>query len=74
MIRSADPSFPQNYGFSEKVGLVAHSDEDLQYLSGAKKDEIESETRKFVEEGYQRVQVLLKEREKELHTVRDQVR
>jgi ATP-dependent metalloprotease len=35
----------KNYGFSEKVGLVAHGDEESVYLSSKKKDEIEGEIR-----------------------------
>lgn len=35
----------QNYGFSEKVGLVSHGDEESVYLSSKKKDEIEGEIR-----------------------------
>jgi ATP-dependent metalloprotease len=35
----------QSYGFSDKVGLVAHGDEESVYLSGRKKDEIEGEIR-----------------------------
>jgi ATP-dependent metalloprotease len=35
----------QHYGFSDKVGLVAHGDDESVYLSGKKKDEIESEIR-----------------------------
>lgn len=57
----------RNYGFSPKVGLVAHGDDDMQFLSGAKKDEIESEIRRFVEEGWTRVQNLMHENIGDLH-------
>jgi ATP-dependent metalloprotease len=33
----------RNYGFSDKVGLVAFSDEESGMISGRKKDEIEGE-------------------------------
>ena len=59
----------QNYGFSPKVGLVAHSDDDLPYLSGAKKDEIESEIRRFVDEGWGRVKGLMQDNIGDLHKV-----
>lgn len=36
----------QNYGFSGKIGLVAHGDDESVYLSNKKKDEIESEIKK----------------------------
>ncbi|KAG7532272.1 hypothetical protein FFLO_03667 [Filobasidium floriforme] len=57
----------RNYGFSPKVGLVAHSDDDLPYLSGAKKDEIESEIRRFVDEGWGRVKGLMQDNIGDLH-------
>jgi ATP-dependent metalloprotease len=38
----------QSYGFSDKVGLVAHGDDESVYLSGKKKDEIEGEIRRYV--------------------------
>lgn len=59
----------RNYGFSDKVGLVAHSDDDMPYLSGAKKDEIESEVRRFVEEGWERTKNVLKTNMEDLHTL-----
>jgi len=37
----------KSMGFSDKVGLVAHGEESV-YLSERKKDEIESEVRRFV--------------------------
>jgi ATP-dependent metalloprotease len=37
----------QSYGFSDKVGLVAHGDDESVYLSGKKKDEIEGEIRRY---------------------------
>lgn len=36
----------QSYGFSDKVGLVAHGDDESVYLSGKKKDQIEGEIRR----------------------------
>ncbi|WWC65284.1 uncharacterized protein I303_107901 [Kwoniella dejecticola CBS 10117] len=59
----------RSYGFSDKVGLVAHGDEESVYLSGKKKDEIESEIRSFLDTGMSRTKRLLKERERELHTL-----
>jgi ATP-dependent metalloprotease len=64
------PTSLQHYGFSEKIGLVAHSDEDMQYLSGARKDEIESETRRFIDDGWKRTVSLLRHNMDDLHTVR----
>jgi ATP-dependent metalloprotease len=68
----------QNYGFSEKVGLVAHGDDESVYLSGKKKDEIEGEIREwvavafdadvsFLDKGMSRTVNLLKRHEDELH-------
>jgi ATP-dependent metalloprotease len=37
----------RSYGFSDKVGLVAHGDDESVYLSGKKKDEIEGEIRRY---------------------------
>lgn len=59
----------RSYGFSDKVGLVAHGDDESVYLSGKKKDEIESEIRGFLDKGMGRVRGLLKEKEEQLHTV-----
>ncbi|OCF56206.1 ATP-dependent metalloprotease [Kwoniella mangroviensis CBS 10435] len=59
----------RSYGFSDKVGLVAHGDEESVYLSGKKKDEIESEIRSFLDTGMDRAKYLLKTREQELHTL-----
>lgn len=39
-------NFRQSYGFSDKVGLVAHGDDESVYLSGKKKDQIEGEIRR----------------------------
>jgi ATP-dependent metalloprotease len=36
----------RSFGFSDKIGLVAHGDDESLYLSGKKKDEIEGEVRK----------------------------
>ncbi|KAI9633435.1 ATP-dependent peptidase [Dioszegia hungarica] len=59
----------RSYGFSDKVGLVAHGDDESVYLSGKKKDEIEGEIRSFLDKGMGRVMGLLKEKEDELHTL-----
>lgn len=42
----------------------------MQYLSGARKDEIESETRRFIDDGWKRTVSLLKNNMDDLHTVR----
>ncbi|ODN83092.1 hypothetical protein L202_01305 [Cryptococcus amylolentus CBS 6039] len=57
----------RSYGFSDKIGLVAHGDEESVYLSGKKKDEIESEIRSFLDESMNRAADLLKTHEGELH-------
>ncbi|WVF67772.1 hypothetical protein IAT40_002532 [Kwoniella sp. CBS 6097] len=57
----------RSYGFSDKVGLVAHGDDESVYLSGKKKDEIESEIRSFLDQSMARAENLLKTREDELH-------
>ncbi|WVQ86267.1 hypothetical protein IAT38_008435 [Cryptococcus sp. DSM 104549] len=57
----------RSYGFSDKVGLVAHGDDESVYLSGKKKDEIESEIRSFLDQGMDRTVNLLKTHEHELH-------
>lgn len=36
----------RSFGFSDKIGLVAHGDDESLYLSGKRKDEIESEVRR----------------------------
>lgn len=36
----------RSFGFSDKIGLVAHGDQESYYLSDQKKDEIESEVRR----------------------------
>lgn len=59
----------RSFGFSDKVGLVAHGDEESVYLSSKKKDEIEGEIRQFLDNGMERVKGLLKKNEHELHTV-----
>ncbi|KAI5453245.1 i-AAA protease yme1 [Naganishia albida] len=59
----------KHYGFSEKIGLVAHSNEDFQYLSGARKDEIESETRRFIDDGWKRTVTTLQNNMDDLHTL-----
>lgn len=40
-----DRSDVKNFGYSDKIGLVAHGDQESIYLSGKKKDEIEGEIR-----------------------------
>ncbi|WVQ95338.1 hypothetical protein IAU59_002434 [Kwoniella sp. CBS 9459] len=57
----------RSYGFSDKVGLVAHGDDESVYLSSKKKDEIESEIRSFLDQSMARAENLLKTREDELH-------
>ncbi|EIW66253.1 hypothetical protein TREMEDRAFT_35079 [Tremella mesenterica DSM 1558] len=57
----------RSYGFSDKIGLVAHGDDEAYYLSGKKKDEIESEIRSFLEKGMSRAQKILKTNEDQLH-------
>lgn len=70
----------RNYGFSDKVGLVAHGDDESIYLSGRKKDEIEGEIRSYVlgtimsdssflDDSMKRAADLLKRHEDQLHTV-----
>ncbi|OWZ31309.1 ATP-dependent metalloprotease [Cryptococcus neoformans] len=61
----------RNYGFSDKVGLVAHGDEESVYLSSKKKDEIESEIRSFLDQSMTRTENLLKSHEDELHRLAD---
>lgn len=41
----------------------------MQYLSGARKDEIESETRRLIDEGWTRTVSLLRNNMEDLHTV-----
>ncbi|ORX40819.1 peptidase family M41-domain-containing protein [Kockovaella imperatae] len=57
----------RSYGFSDKVGLVAHGDEESVYLSSKKKDEIEGEIKDFLDSGMKRTVKLLKDHEDELH-------
>ncbi|CAD6578254.1 MAG: hypothetical protein TREMPRED_002141 [Tremellales sp. Tagirdzhanova-0007] len=57
----------RSYGFSDKVGLVAHGDDESVYLSGKKKDEIESEIKVFLDTGLGRAEKLLKDHENDLH-------
>ncbi|KAL7422934.1 i-AAA protease yme1 [Cryptotrichosporon argae] len=59
----------RSYGFSDKVGLVAHGDDESIYLSSKKKDEIESEIRGFLDNSMDRAKGLLKTHEDELHTL-----
>lgn len=48
---------------------MAHTDDELPNLSGAKKDEIESEIRRFVDEGWGRVKNLMTDNVGDLHKV-----
>lgn len=48
---------------------MAHTDDELPNLSGAKKDEIESEIRRFVDEGWGRVKNLMTDNIGDLHKV-----
>ncbi|KZT61539.1 ATP-dependent metallopeptidase Hfl [Calocera cornea HHB12733] len=58
------------YGYSEKVGLVYHQDSDA-YASPEKKNLIESEVQRFLDEGAKRAKDLLKTHEEELHRLAD---
>jgi hypothetical protein len=42
--------FRQRWGYSDKIGPVFYDDDDAAMLSPAKKDEIESEVRRYVEQ------------------------
>ncbi|KAK4684938.1 ATP-dependent metalloprotease, partial [Tremellales sp. Uapishka_1] len=64
----------RSYGFSDKVGLVAHGDDDSVYLSSKKKDEIEGEIKGFLESSINRASNLLKTHEDELHKVSSSIR
>lgn len=46
---------------------MAHGDDESVYLSGKKKDEIESEIKFFLDTGLGRAENLLKDHENELH-------
>ncbi|EJU00823.1 ATP-dependent metallopeptidase Hfl [Dacryopinax primogenitus] len=56
----------KHYGYSDKVGLVYHSDNDS-YASPEKKNLIEMEVQRFLDEGHKRAKELLKLHEVELH-------
>ncbi|KAF8954527.1 hypothetical protein BGZ46_002886 [Entomortierella lignicola] len=55
------------FGMSEKVGPVAHADEDMAVLSTPTKQLIESETKGLIEAAQTRVVLLLKTHKEELH-------
>ncbi|GMK56466.1 hypothetical protein CspeluHIS016_0303060 [Cutaneotrichosporon spelunceum] len=59
----------RTFGYSDKVGLVAHEDDQSRFLSDQTKDLIESEIKLFLDDGMARVRHLLKTRENELHTL-----
>ncbi|KAF9583057.1 hypothetical protein BGW38_010336 [Lunasporangiospora selenospora] len=55
------------YGMSDKVGPVAHQDEDMSVLSTQTKQLIESEVKSLVEAAQARAVLLLKTHKEELH-------
>ncbi|KAF9133477.1 hypothetical protein BGW39_009667 [Mortierella sp. 14UC] len=55
------------FGMSEKVGPVAHSEEDMMVLSTPTKQLIESETKSLIEAAQARATLLLKTHKEELH-------
>lgn len=59
----------RNFGFSDKVGLVAHGDDAQPYLSSKRKDEIEGEIKSFLDQSMTRTAALLKKHEGDLHTL-----
>ncbi|BEJ13476.1 hypothetical protein CspHIS471_0306500 [Cutaneotrichosporon sp. HIS471] len=59
----------RTFGYSDKIGLVAHGDDQSRFLSDQTKDLIESEIKTFLDDGMTRVRHLLKTRENELHTL-----
>ncbi|KAG0360615.1 hypothetical protein BG005_010312 [Podila minutissima] len=56
-----------HYGMSEKVGPVAHQEEDMAVLSTPTKQLIESETKSLIEAAQTRATLLLKTHKEELH-------
>lgn len=62
-------SMIRNFGFSDKVGLPAHSQNDQYYLSESLKQEIESEVKGFLDQGMVRVRSLLSTHRGELDTL-----
>ncbi|KAG0345446.1 hypothetical protein BG004_003709, partial [Podila humilis] len=56
-----------HYGMSEKVGPVAHQEEDMAMLSTLTKQLIESETKTLIEAAQVRATLLLKTHKEELH-------
>ncbi|KIP08133.1 hypothetical protein PHLGIDRAFT_69783 [Phlebiopsis gigantea 11061_1 CR5-6] len=59
-------SMVKSWGFSQKIGPVYFNDRDGP-ISPQKQDEIESEVRKILTAGEQRVHALLRSKEEELH-------
>ncbi|KIM33129.1 hypothetical protein M408DRAFT_325952 [Serendipita vermifera MAFF 305830] len=57
----------RNWGFSDKIGRVVYKEEDAPMLSEQKKDDLESEVRRLVEESGTRAMDLVKNKEAELH-------
>ena len=57
------------FGMSEALGSVAFDSNLYQMLSAATKQQIESEVRRFVDEGHQRARSLLVSKRKELDTL-----
>ncbi|KAF9145796.1 hypothetical protein BGX30_006852 [Mortierella sp. GBA39] len=55
------------FGMSDKVGPVAHSEEDMMVLSASTKQMIESETKSLLEAAQARATLLLKTHKEELH-------
>ncbi|KAF9180359.1 hypothetical protein BGZ51_006246 [Haplosporangium sp. Z 767] len=55
------------YGMSDKVGPVAHSEEDMMVLSTPTKQLIEAETKTLIESAQARAALLLKTHKEELH-------
>ncbi|TXT05976.1 hypothetical protein VHUM_03737 [Vanrija humicola] len=62
-------SMIRNFGFSDKVGLAAHSQNDQYYLSESLKKEMESEVKNFLDKGMGRVRSLLSTHRGELDTL-----
>ncbi|KAL1412420.1 i-AAA protease yme1 [Vanrija albida] len=62
-------SMIRSFGFSDKVGLAAHSQQDQYYLSESLKKEMESEVKGFLDKGMGRVRSLLSTHRGELDTL-----
>lgn len=69
LVRATDiaRSMVRHWGFSDKVGRVVYREEDAAMISPQKKDEIESEVKRLVEESCTRSMNLIKSKETELH-------